>query len=221
MDQVYEVLERIPEPVRYAIVFGVAAVIVAVYLFFFRFPAQDELARLESEYEEVHEELLKKKEVADNLQDWQLERDRLQVKVDEALEQLPNEVDTDQLLVTIPNIAKKNGLEVRKFELKGERRKGDYAEVPLQLKMRGTYRGVGGFAQEVGNQPRIMAVRKLKMTKSGDAPVAPRRSGEDDGDGEEGEEGGEDGEDEAARQDLGVPLKIEAVAVTYRFLAGN
>lgn len=199
MDQVYEAIERIPEQFRYVIVIAVAILLVALYYFLLRLPAQDDLARVRTEYEQVHTTYLEKKQIADNLQYWQLEVQRLRSRLEDALTRLPKTVDTEELLIDIPNIAKKNALTVQAFDVQSERSKQGYAEVPMQLKMTGTYQGVGGFAQEVGMQPRIMAVTALDLQRTGK------------------KKGGGDG-DETAEEDEGVELSIDAEVVTYRFL---
>ncbi len=204
MDQVMEIIEKVPQQFRLVIVLGVCVLIVALYIFLLRFPTLDEMERLNRRYDEVHKKHMAKKAIADDLQNWQLEVQRLEVQLDEALNQLPNEIDTDQLLVTIPNIAKKNALVVSKFEIGQERGKGSYSEIPMALDLVGTYRGIGGFAQEIGDQPRIMAVRALDLKSSGKSVEARQTSGEE--------------EDGTAEPEALTELKIKAEVVTYRFV---
>jgi len=194
LEQIMEQLERVPERIRYAVVFGVAVLVVLLYIFLLRMPAQDELARQQSMFDDVQQEYLKNKAVADDLQNWQAEIRRLRIELEDALQRLPKDVETEELLISVPNIAKKNALTVSEFSVEAERRKQGYAEVPLTLKMRGAYQGVGSFAQEIGEQSRIMAVNGLT------AKAAKREKGEADE----------------------VKLEIDAEVVTYRFLdSGN
>lgn len=205
MDKVFETLDKVPEQIRYVIVFGICALIVSLYVFLVRFPAQDELAKLDREYKAVLETFQSKKAIADDLQNWQLEVQRLQVLLEEALNQLPEDIDTDQLLISVPNIAKKNALTPSEFTIDAERLKVNYAEVPMKIKMQGTFRGIGGFAQEVGDQPRIMAVKNLSLKKTASAGATQRTGGAVAGPGEE--------------PDDGVRLDIDAEVVTYRFVS--
>ncbi|RMF14797.1 MAG: hypothetical protein D6761_08830, partial [Candidatus Dadabacteria bacterium] len=115
MEQLYEAINRIPEKIRYPLILAVGAVIIALYVFLVRFPALDELARLERQLTDVQQKYQSKKAIADDLQHWQLELQRLEARLEEARNQLPAEIDTDQLLIIIPNLAKKNALEVREF----------------------------------------------------------------------------------------------------------
>jgi type IV pilus assembly protein PilO len=205
MEKLYEAIERVPEQFRYVVIFAVALLVGMLYWFLMRMPAQDELARQVAAYEEIHKDLLEKKRIADNLQFWQLEVQRLRGQLEEALARLPTAIEMDELLINIPNIAKKNALEVSEFALDQERAKKGYAEVPMLLKMSGTYQGLGGFAQEVGDQARIMAVRsaKLKAQKSRGKAA----------------DSGEPARDAlGASVDPGTDLDIEAEVVTYRFL---
>lgn len=205
MEKLYEAIERVPEQFRYVVIFGVALLASLLFWFLVRMPAQDELARQVTTYEQIHKDLLEKKRIADNLQFWQLEVQRLRGQLEEALTRLPTAIEMDELLINIPNIAKKNALEVSEFALDKERAKKGYAEVPMLLKMNGTYQGLGGFAQEVGDQARIMAVRSAKMKA---------RSSR----GQTTDAGAPARDALGAAVDPGTHLDIEAEVVTYRFL---
>ena len=163
-----------------------------------RLPTQDELRKVERRYEKVHAEYLEAKRAVDNLQFWQMEIRRLEARLEEAVARLPQEVDVDELLVTIPNVAKKNSLVATSFELGSERPKQGYAEVPMSIKMEGPFRGFYGFTWEVANQPRIMVVQNFKAKR-----LAQR-----------GKQTGQ-----TARGGKAEPaLQIEAEVVTYRAL---
>lgn len=204
MDQILNAIEKVPEAARYLIVLGISILAIALYVFLLRFPTQDKLDALIDQLDQRRAVLSEKKKIADELQSWQIEVQKLEVQLKEALQQLPSEVDTDQLLITIPNIAKKNALLVDQFELKNEVRAEGYAEIPMKLKMRGTYRGIGSFAQEVGDQPRIMAVTDLKMVRASRKKQTASKN--------------QPGEENATEEEAGVELEIEANVVTYRFL---
>lgn len=203
MDKVYEAIERIPEQFRYVVIMAVSVVVALLYWILMRMPQQDELVRQEAVYQQVHRDLTEKKKIADNLQFWQLEVQRLKGQLDEALSRLPTSVEVDELLINLPNIAKKNGLLVEAFALDKERAMKGYAEVPMKIKLTGTYQGVGGFAQEVGDQARIMAVRSVKLkAQAGDKA----RSSDPVKDAL------------GVEVDPGTELAIEAEVLTYRFL---
>lgn len=213
MEKVFEAVERIPEQFRYLVVAGVAILLVLGYYTLLRMPAEDDLKRQQRVYADVNKQYVEKKRIADNLQFWQLEVQRLEGQLKEALSKLPTQVEAEELLVNLPNIAKKNAMTVSQFEMKGEVNRQGYAEVPMELQMTGTFRGIGGFAQEVGDQPRIMSVRTVELAPAGrgrggaDAPQVRATSDFD-----------EDGEEGASEMAEGQQLQIKAEVLTYRFL---
>lgn len=209
MDKLYEAIERVPEQFRYVVIGGVAVLVVMLYWFLMRMPQQDELARQEAAYQAVYKDLQEKKRIADNLQFWQLEVQRLRGQLEEALARLPTAIEMDELLINLPNIAKKNALEVSEFALDKERAKQGYAEVPMLIKMSGTFQGLGGFAQEVGDQARIMALRSAKLKAQSGRGKGPAAAGAPTRDalGE--------------TIDPGTRLDIEAEVVTYRFIEAS
>jgi type IV pilus assembly protein PilO len=197
VEKVYPYIEKVPERFRFYILVGVSLLLSLLYLFLIRFPATDKLAQLRKEYEGVHREYLEKKAIADNLQNWQMEVAKLRALLQESLARLPTEVEKEEFLIQLPNMAKKAGLIEKEFSQGGDRPKGDYAEVPFSMKFVGTYNAFGLFAQEVAEQPRIMTVGSFKMKsrgKSGGQEVLPAE---------------------------GVPLDIEVEVLTYKFLTGG
>lgn len=212
MEKLYLYLEKIPEPFRFLAIAAVAVLFVSVYFFFFRLPALDELKKQRARYEIVHKEYLEKKAIADDLQNWRLQVQRLQSLLNEALTRLPNQVDVEDFLVQLPNIAKKDGLVAKEFSLDKERLKEGYAEVPIRLKLTGNFFSFGLFTQEIAEQPRIMTVHSFKLT--------PRKSGQESGQvsgaGQEAAEA-----ITAGVAGLGIPLAIEAEVITYRFVASE
>jgi len=205
MEKLYTYLEKIPERYRLWVIIGVAILLIALYYFFLRLPAQDELKKLQSRYDAVHKEYLEKKAIADDLQNWRLQVQRLKVMLNEALARLPNQVWVEDFLVQIPNIAKKDGLIAREFSLEKERMKEGYAEVPIRLKLSGNFFSFGLFSQEIAEQPRIMTVRSFKLTP-------------ETGKGGGGARGAEIQEAVTSETAVGVPLSIEAELITYRFV---
>jgi type IV pilus assembly protein PilO len=208
MEKLYPYLEKIPERFRLLLVAGVSVLLFALYLFFIRFPAQDDLKKLRGRYDGVHKEYLEKKAIADDLQNWRLQVQRLKILLNEALTRLPNQVWVEDFLVQVPNIAKKDGLIAREFSLDKERMKEGYAEVPIRLKLSGNFFSFGLFAQEIAEQPRIMTVRSFKLTPD---------SGKGGGGGG-GAKGVEAQEAVTGEVGAGIPLAVEAEVLTYRFV---
>jgi type IV pilus assembly protein PilO len=101
--------------------------------------------------------------IADNLPKFRAEFEKMQDKLDLALAELPNQKEIPTLLTNIASLAKDNGLDVLLFRPGGEINKGFYAEVPVQLKLVGSYHEVAMFFYHVGNMSRIVNINNLNM----------------------------------------------------------
>jgi len=87
------------------------------------------------------------------------------------LRQLPNKSQMDALLVDINQAGLGRGLQFELFKpAASEIQKEFYAELPIQVKVKGTYHDMGAFAADVGALPRIVTLNDIKIgaEKTGD-----------------------------------------------------
>jgi type IV pilus assembly protein PilO len=101
--------------------------------------------------------------IARDLPKFEAEYQRMKLQLDEALTQLPNEKEIPTLLTNIASLAKEQGLDVLRFKPSGEVPKGFYAEVPVELKLSGSFHQLVLFFQSVGDLPRIVNLGNLAI----------------------------------------------------------
>lgn len=145
-----------------ALVVLMALVVVGFYFSIYQ-GQLEEISTLEQRLETVHSKLAENQRIAANLPIFRAEYERLQSKLDEALSELPDKKEIFKLLRNIGDLAKSQGLDVLQFTPAAEVVKGFYAEVPVNLKLRGSYHDVALFFDAVGRLPRIVNIEQLKM----------------------------------------------------------
>lgn len=118
---------------------------------------------LESQLNTKRQELHKNKVIANNLLKFQRELELLKQRLKEALDQLPNEKEIPQLLKDIENLAEKVDLDVFYIKLTDEVPKGFYADVPIEVKVRGGFHNTVIFFDEISHFSRIINISKLNM----------------------------------------------------------
>ncbi len=96
----------------------------------------------------------------------------LAAKLKQALKELPNDREIPGLLSEIDGLARKSGLDVRKFQPLPEVMHDYYAEVPVEIVMDGGYHEVGIFFDRVSKMSRIVSVTDVDMG-------SPQQSGEE------------------------------------------
>ena len=86
------------------------------------------------------------------------------------LKQLPNRSQMDALLVDINQAGLGRGLQFDLFKPAAQESAKDfYAELPIQLKVIGTYHDMGQFAADISQLPRIVTLNDISLTTSKDS----------------------------------------------------
>ena len=80
------------------------------------------------------------------------------------LKQLPNKSQMDALLVDINQAGLSRGLQFDLFRpAPAESAREFYSELPIQVRVVGTYHDMGGFAADVGQLPRIVTLNDVSI----------------------------------------------------------
>lgn len=87
----------------------------------------------------------------------------LDAKLKEAIAQLPDQKEIPDLLSTVSSLGRESGLEIPLFRQKPEVLQDFYAEVPVEMLMRGTYAQLAEFFDRVGKLNRIVNVKDIAM----------------------------------------------------------
>ncbi len=86
------------------------------------------------------------------------------------LKQLPNRSQMDALLVDINQAGLGRGLQFDLFKPAAQESAKDfYAELPIQLKVVGTYHDMGQFAADISQLPRIVTLNDISLTAAKDS----------------------------------------------------
>jgi type IV pilus assembly protein PilO len=81
------------------------------------------------------------------------------------VKQLPNRSEIDALLTDINQAGLGRGLQFELFKPAAQEKMGDfYAELPIKIKITGTYHDMGAFASDVAQLPRIVTLNDLSIS---------------------------------------------------------
>src|SRR5262249_7688146 len=108
-------------------------------------------------------QLQEKSEIAQNLNERRREMDILQQKLDEALSELPESADLDELLGQLNATGRKSGLEVSTVEPAPEEPAQIYVKIPIKVALTGNYHEIAMFLQSLANLRRIVNVNNLQL----------------------------------------------------------
>jgi len=117
--------------------------------------AQDEEVRLRQAYSE-------KKAKAVNLELYVQQLREIEQSFGALLKQLPNKSEMDALLTDINQAGLGRGLQFELFRPASQERLAEfYAELPISVRVTGTYHDMGAFASDVAQLPRIVTLNDI------------------------------------------------------------
>jgi len=142
--------------------------------FFLYAPRSDEISKLAQEIENGRVERDKKKKEVANIPKLKQQMVELDGRLKEAVAQLPDRKEIPDLLSTISSKVKEAGLEILVFRPRGENLQEFYAEIPVDIVVRGGFHNVVTFFDEVGRMSRLVNISNIELRNpkaSGDLMV--------------------------------------------------
>ena len=148
------------------------AILIAVPVAGFFLDTQQQLNDLESgrnQEESLKQQYLGKKKQAINLDLHRQQLREIDTQFGALLRQLPNKSQMDALLVDINQAGLGRGLQFELFKPAANEAVSDfYAELPIQVKVLGTYHDMGAFASDVGQLSRIVTLNNVAINAGKD-----------------------------------------------------
>ncbi|MCO4770336.1 MAG: type 4a pilus biogenesis protein PilO [Deltaproteobacteria bacterium] len=140
------------------------AIIAAVLWFAFIKPTKDQIQVAQVRNVKLVEERNTNRDIAENRERWERQVELLNEELAKAIKELPNEREIPELLRRISSIGKKIGLEFLLFQPLPELPREFYADVPVKLKIEGSFHEVATFFDRIGKLNRIVNIRDISMS---------------------------------------------------------
>jgi type IV pilus assembly protein PilO len=143
-----------------------AAVIFGVYWFDTRHQL-DQLDQLKTKESKLKEDVKIRAAKAANLKEYQQQLEEMRQSFGEMRRQLPSKTEVAELLVDISQTGLAAGLEFELFQPQAEIKKDFYAELPITIRVTGTYHEFGEFVSGVAALPRIVTLHDISISRAG------------------------------------------------------
>jgi len=129
----------------------------------------EELEQGQQKEVKLKDEYVNKKKQAINLDLHRQQLREIDTQFGALLKQLPNKSQMDALLVDINQAGLGRGLQFELFKPAAQETRRDfYAELPIQVKVTGTYHDMGAFASDVGQLSRIVTLNDVVVVAGKD-----------------------------------------------------
>jgi len=155
---------RWPLAVRAGAVAACFVLLTILLIYFFVWDEQrPELQRREDQEQALRQEFRNKHSKAVNLYLYKQQLKDIERSFGALLRQLPGKTEVPNLLVDISQTGLSAGLEEKLFQPQSEVKKDFYAELPIKIRLTGSYHQFGQFVSGIAALPRIVTLHDIDI----------------------------------------------------------
>lgn len=156
----------IPLERKVKIILALLVFILPLVLFYFLSysPKQKSITQFEQQRIRLEKEVKLAQTAAKDLQKYKDEVEAAEKRFAETAIVLPKKKEIPNLLRNISDLGKGAGLDFLSFKPAQEQPQDFYAEIPVNIKIRGPYHNMGYFLDQVSKLDRIVTVDNIKMS---------------------------------------------------------
>jgi type IV pilus assembly protein PilO len=163
MNQFLAELMNRPRQQKIAILVGAVLFLFMLGYFYVYLPGDDRLNKLDDEIAGVRRDHQQKKIIANSLPRVQHVLQELDAKLKAAADQLPNSKEIPELLSNLSAKAREAGLEIILFRPRAENYQNFYAEIPVDIVVRGGFYSAAYFFEQVGKLNRPVNIDNIDL----------------------------------------------------------
>ena len=156
---------RWPLLFRALAVVGIFLVLTSAFIYFVPIRNQmPDLERARAEQETLMKTFDDRQRMAANFDAYKTQLKEMERSFGAMLRQLPGRTEVPSLLVDISQTGLAAGLQERLFQPAAEVRRDFYAELPIRIRLTGSYHQFGSFVSGIAALPRIVTVHDIAIT---------------------------------------------------------
>jgi type IV pilus assembly protein PilO len=158
-------LQNVPTKTRATMFFGLIGIALVLFIWLVHIPKTNEIKKLDAENTGLQAKIRENDAKIRQLDELKAEVKALQARLLVLTEQLPPESEVSGLLRQIQELVNKAGLSLKFWrpEKRVLHASGLYEEIPISLKLTGSYHSVGMFFDNVSKLTRIVNMLNVKM----------------------------------------------------------
>jgi len=163
--EVLNAVNKMPLGQKVGVVAGFVILLSAANWYFFIDPMQTQIRSRQGTLRALEDELIQKQSIANNLAQFRHEKEILERRLAQALTELPNEANIDDLIRSLSEIGGKSGLTINSIDPQPEQRQSFYASIPIVMSVTGNYHEIGVFLDSLSKLARIVNVTNIRMSQ--------------------------------------------------------
>jgi type IV pilus assembly protein PilO len=160
---VLNTVTKAPLGQKVGVVVAMVVLLTAANWYFLIDPKLTQITAKQGQLRTLEDELIQKQSIANNLAQFKHEKEILERRLAQALTELPNEANIDDLIRSLSEIGTKSGLVINTIDPQAEQRQSFYASIPIVMSVSGNYHEIGVFLDALSKLARIVNVTNIKM----------------------------------------------------------
>ncbi|MGD8368134.1 MAG: type 4a pilus biogenesis protein PilO [Desulfobacterales bacterium] len=164
LEPVFDRISKLTRLQRFLICIVTYALLVAPFVWLSFVPKFDQIGKLEKEQADLEQKLTVARNKARQLKRLKAQLEEAKEKFDIAKKKLPQAKEIPDLLANVTASGQASGLQFLLFQPGAESRQDFYAEIPVSIRVTGTYKNTAMFFYRVAGLSRIVNLRSISMT---------------------------------------------------------
>lgn len=162
----YQLKDIANKPLQHQLVLlGLVVVLINALAYYFVFsPKLDELEAARAQEAKLKETFIDKKRQLVNLKALEAQVKEIEKAFGTLIHQLPAKGEIDALLAEINQAGLGRGLQFELFRPSGEIKGPEIAELPIQIRLTGTYEALASFVSDVAQMSRIVTLGDISLS---------------------------------------------------------
>ena len=156
-----------PAPIKFIVVLIIFGLIAGGGYWFFIKDQYAQLERVERTEQELRKTYEEKAYQVATLEVFKAQMAEMEDTFGALVRQLPSETEVPGLLEDITNTALGSGLALQEVKLQPEQRRDFYSELPINIRVSGSYHELASFVSSVASLPRIVTLHDLTIKPTG------------------------------------------------------
>jgi type IV pilus assembly protein PilO len=149
---------------RRVLIYGLLILLsVALYYFLLHLPSSDSIVEKQTKIDTLEAEKVKLLATLKGRAALKAEIEKTEAQFKQVTKQLPESKEIPDLLRQVSNMGRDSGLEITLFRQQGENIKELYADVPVEMAVRGGYHQLALFFEKVRQLDRIVNISDIGM----------------------------------------------------------
>jgi type IV pilus assembly protein PilO len=137
--------------------------VAALYWYFLYQPYIEEMGALQEKINAKRQTVEKHKQIAVKLDAFKAQVSDLEARLHVLLRELPESREIPGMIRQISDVGVRTGLQISLIKPQPEQRKEFYAEIPIQVRVKGQYHAVGRFFDDLAHLERIISVNGIQI----------------------------------------------------------